>query len=201
MNILIIKPSSLGDIIHTFPAVRILKRHFPSAKITWIVFERFRQLVELCDDADEILVLRRENWLSPSGLRDLYRFFLNLRRCPFDYVFDFQGLLRSGICALLSRSENKVGFAHARECATLFYSRKVNVPESASHAIDRNIYLINSTLDSSYQYITPQFRSSSSVFQQASDLLRDHNLSGAEYLVAVAPAARWPSKMWPGFFL
>ena len=123
MRILIIKLSSLGDVIHTLPALSSLRRRYPRAHVTWLVEE---EAVELLTDhplIDHVLVFRKSSWLRAlkrrgnwmQALHDASDFVNELRSVHYDLVMDFQGLLKSGILVWLCRGTRKVGFYPARE--------------------------------------------------------------------------------------
>lgn len=122
-SLLIIKPSSLGDIVHGLQVVRNAALAWPDCHITWVVRDRFAGLVEAAPFIHEVIHYRRkEGW---RGLRDVMR---SLRARKFDLVWDMQGLLRSGLMTAAARSSTKWGRADARECAGLFYQAKVPLP-------------------------------------------------------------------------
>ena len=139
-RILVIKLSSLGDIVHTLPAVAALRKRFPSAHVTWLVKSQWASILEENPDVDEVLSVDVywRNWA---------RLIRDLRKRQFDLVLDFQGLFRTGLLGLLSGATRRVGFAGAREGASWMYTHRVPLPgehESswrllAIHAVDRNL--------------------------------------------------------------
>lgn len=201
MNILVIKPSSLGDIFHTLPAVRILKDAYPDASIAWIVSSQFRPIVNLFADVDEVIEFRRNDWGKLRNVAELMRFLWGLRQRTFDLVLDFQGLFRSGACAFFAASPTKVGFANARELASIFYTQKVVPPPEIKHAVDKNLYLVAAVLNLPPGYQPPRFKTSPEAARTADDMLRASQVDHSRQpLVAVAPGSRWPSKRWPTHF-
>ncbi len=200
MNILVIKPSSLGDIIHALPAIRNIKHCFPDSKISWIVFERFRRFLDAFADIDHVIPFNRREWGHFSNIDKLCRFLYRLSRERYDYVFDLQGLFRSGAFTFFARSANKVGFRHAREGAPIFYDLKVDHPDTLRHAVDKNIYLVNQALGISESFRQPALRIDADAAATANELREAHAITPEAITIAVAPTARWPSKAWPGFF-
>ncbi len=103
-RIALLKPSALGDIVHSLPVLAALRRRFPAAHLTWIVNSGYRSLLEGHPDLDAILPFDRG--AVRGGLRKALAsyagFFKELRRRRFDLVIDLQGLLRTGIMALAS---------------------------------------------------------------------------------------------------
>ncbi|MHC4368638.1 MAG: glycosyltransferase family 9 protein [Planctomycetota bacterium] len=126
-NILIIKPSSLGDIVLALPALTALRKSFPDAKISWLVRPEFAALLEHHPHLDEIILFDRKflgkAWFHPGAFGALVLLIRRLRSCKFDVVFDFQGLFRTASLAWLSGCRKRFGRAGAREFAHIFSIR------------------------------------------------------------------------------
>lgn len=133
MKVLIIKPSSLGDIIHGLQVAQSIKEQLPNCTIDWVVRERFFDIVDSCNTIDDIFIYYRKD-----GLSAFKKLIKQIRQKQYDFVFDFQGLLRSGIMTLFSRGKKKVGRADAREYSGFCYQQKVSLPkgEKPFHAVD-----------------------------------------------------------------
>ncbi len=135
-SILIVRLSSMGDIIHTIPAFSLLRNEFPKARIDWLVNKRFKEIVEMVDGLDNIL-----SWESQSPTRMIRQ----LRSPRYDIVIDCQGLIKSAILARLAGSDRVLGFSasHVREQpAALFYTQ-VHTPEQYGHVIFKNLSLVH----------------------------------------------------------
>ena len=132
-NLLIIKPSSLGDIVHGLQVAASLKAQRPDLRISWIVRDIFEPLVRNCEVVDRVYVFHRS-----EGLRGFVMLMREVRQTQFDVVFDMQGLLRTGLMTWRTRARLKVGRSDAREGSTFFYQRKVPLPPEGaqSHALD-----------------------------------------------------------------
>jgi lipopolysaccharide heptosyltransferase I len=146
-KILIIKPSALGDIVHTLPVLNLLKRRWPEAEISWLVGSSFAGLLEGHPQLQEVIRFDRHRfakaWRNPRALIEMLSFGAGLRRRHFDVVIDLQGLFRSGLTAQLARSPIRVGFSNARELAWMFYTHRI--PATADqHALDRNLMVAES---------------------------------------------------------
>ena len=128
-DILIIKPSSLGDIVHGLQVAESLRSQTPQCRITWVVGDQFAPLVQACRTVDDYLVYERH-----GGLRKFLRLLTQIRKRNYDVVIDFQGLARSGAMTLVARSERKLGRSDAREGAVLAYREKAPLPASGSDA-------------------------------------------------------------------
>jgi len=133
IQLLIIKPSSLGDIVHGLQVATSLKEQVPDLKISWIVRDIFAPLVRSCEAIDTTYVFKRD-----SGMKGFFELMREVRKVRFDYVFDFQGLLRSGLMTWRADGAKKVGRSDAREGAFLFYQQRVPLPAAGlkSHAVD-----------------------------------------------------------------
>jgi ADP-heptose:LPS heptosyltransferase len=132
-ELLIIKPSSLGDIVHGLQVATSLKAQRKDLRISWIVREMFAPLVRICEAVDQVHVFERR-----GGAKGFLRLMREVRKTKYDYVFDMQGLLRTGLMTSRSGARRKVGRTDAREGAGLFYNQKVPLPPEGrrSHALD-----------------------------------------------------------------
>ena len=196
-RILVIKLSSLGDIVHALPAVAALRQRFPHARLTWMVKEIWAPILKGNPDIDDILSVNVswQNWPH---------IFRTLRRGQFDLVVDFQGLFRSGIFGVMTGAQTRVGFARAREGATWFYTHQVPLPETTPspwrllevHAVDRNVAITTflGGRSSPPVFHLPQ----SSTDRLATEtMLQDAHVQDHEHLIALAPWTRSAMKSWP----
>ena len=128
-NILLIKPSSLGDIVMALPALSALRRSFPEARISWLIRPAFAPLIEGHPHLDEILLFERKRlgkaWRHPGAFGSLVALIRDLRRHRFDAVLDLQGLFRSAALARLSGCRQRFGPVWRREFAHHFYTTTV----------------------------------------------------------------------------
>ena len=126
-NILIIKPSSLGDVVHTLPLLKDLRMGFPDAHIAWLIKRQYAGILEGNPYLNEIIPWE---W-------DGFGLIKKIKESRFDLVIDVQGLFRSGFVTFLSGANERVGFKNARELSPLFYTKRVSVPAMDIHAVDR----------------------------------------------------------------
>lgn len=110
MNILIVKASSLGDIIHAFTTLAFLRQRFPEAKIDWVVEKPFAALVAAHPFVNAIHVMSTKAWRKGRELPSLLSFRKALQSTCYDVVFDLQGNTKSALATFLARSKDKVGF-------------------------------------------------------------------------------------------
>lgn len=123
-DVLIIKPSSLGDILNGLQVAETIKTGRPDVRISWVVADAFESVIRDAVTVDRHFVFPRRGGVS--GYATLVR---ALRRERFDIVLDMQGLARSGLLTAITRSPRKVGRTDAREGAGLFYHERVPLPE------------------------------------------------------------------------
>jgi heptosyltransferase I len=137
---LIVKPSSLGDIVHTLPAVAALKAAHPTLHVRWIAKPEWLPLVSGAACVDEVIPFPQKKL---KGIRALMRWraeFRALRPAEPELVLDFQGLLRSAFISRARGSRPVWGLSDAREGASWFYDKTVPV-DAAAHAVDRYLTL------------------------------------------------------------
>jgi len=132
-ELLIIKPSSLGDIVHGLQVATSLKAQVEGLRISWIVGDIFAPIVRACEAVDHVYVFERK-----GGAKGFLKLMAEVRKKKFDYAFDFQGLLRTGLMISRAHAKVKVGRTDAREWSGIFYSRKVPLPPDGrrSHAVE-----------------------------------------------------------------
>lgn len=139
-NILIIKPSALGDLVFVLPALSALRSNFPDAKIDWLVRPEYAPLIEGHRCLDEVVVFDRKFlgkwWYYYKSTGKLFGLFKKLRREKYDAVFDFQGLFRTAFFGWVTGAKKRYGFAGAREGASIFYTEKVKQSDANVHLVD-----------------------------------------------------------------
>ncbi len=137
-RVCLIKPSSLGDVVHALPVLTSLRDRWPQARFSWVINRGLRGLVDGHPHVDEVIAFDRGRMTpGPRGLVRLAGFLRDLRRRRFDLAIDLQGLLRSGLMTWSTGARDRVGPAEAREGATRFYSHRVPTGGSGVHAVDR----------------------------------------------------------------
>lgn len=197
-RVLILKPSSLGDVVGAMPLLRGLRRSFPQAHIAWMVAPPFADLLRQEKDLDEVVLFQRKHFgrigRSLSATTDFLRFCRDLRRGRFDWVIDCQGLLRTGFFALATGAAVRAGFADCREKLTQWcYTHAVDVGDG--HAVDRNIRLARALgVDARPEDF--RLTVSDSARTQAEALLAGRGLRPKGFILA-HPGTTWPNKYYP----
>ena len=197
MRILVVRLGSLGDIIHTLPAVAALRRALPEARIDWLVDASHQEMVARVPAIDARIVLEERTiaaWLNAAA---------TLRRRGYDAAVDFQGLFKSAILARASGAKRVLGFSiwHLRERgARAFYTETGERPEpsnartSERHVIRKNLELakrLAPSIDPDGPLEFPLHVTPSADVENLK-----HALDGEPYAV-LNPGAAWPNKRWP----
>ncbi len=202
VEILIVKLSAIGDVVHTLPFLHVLRKNFPLAKIDWLVEEGAAGLIEGHPAIRRVIISRRKSWRRRlfkdrrvvEVWREILRFLKDLRRYRYDCVIDLQGLLKSGLLVGLSKGERKLGMKGAREGAWLFLKEPSVSVNYHQHAIDRYLDVatyLGCTRDR-WDYRIPVFEIHKRAVEQ---MLRGDGLRGGN-LVAINPMAKWKTKLW-----
>jgi len=197
-NILITKPSSLGDIVLALPALRALRMSFPEAKISWLIRPEFAGLIENHPYLDEIITFDRKvlgkAWFNPGAFGALMSLIRKLRRSKFDVIFDFQGLFRTASLAWLSGCKKCFGMANAREFATIFYTQKIPQNIEDIHMVDFYLKIIQAAGASDFgvDFVFPH---NPDAEDSVGRLLASHGVK-KNYAVLISGSAH-QDKCWP----
>ncbi|MES2309150.1 MAG: glycosyltransferase family 9 protein [Verrucomicrobiota bacterium] len=185
MKILLIKPSSLGDVVQSLPVLCNLRRHFPKAQIDWLVFKPYGDLLEDHLDIDHILSIRKPRLSLQLWKEDLLPLKAWFQKTSYDVTIDLQGLLRSGILTMLSGAKRKIGLASAREGAQLFYNETVQ--DTATQAALRYLQVLDH-LKIPYDPL---------LFHLEVGVPLPPLLEGVKDYFVFHPYTRWKTKLWP----
>ncbi len=208
-QILIVKPSSLGDIVHTLPMAHALKRCFPGCRLGWIVQDVFAGLLERDSAVDAVYPVHISSTSDPHAGRFVYLQALqetlsSLRRLrrsfkehPYDLVLDLHASFRSGLLGRTNPGGERIGFKDARELNCFFQNRLIPVPDSAEHALDKNLLFCEqlhcrATDEDFYMCCSPEDKTVVQAF------LRRQGIDESQSIIYANPAARWQTKFWPG---
>jgi lipopolysaccharide heptosyltransferase I len=196
-RVLIVRPSALGDVARTVPALVTLRRAMPHAHIDWLVADAFADVVRHHPALTGVVPFPRRRfataWCNPLRTAEALRWAIGLAKHHYDLAIDLQGLFRSGLFSWLTHAPTRVGFANARELAWLGYNRRHPI-DPTLHTVDRMLALLEAQgytpVRDMRLYVSPEdarFRD---------ELLDRHGGRDAPY-ACLAPTARWPSKRWP----
>jgi len=197
---LILKPSSMGDIVQALPVLTALRESRPDARVWWMVAKPFTDLLAGHPRLEGVIPFDRKRyariWWNPAAMRDFLRFVRDLRRHGFTAVLDLQGLLRSGLLARFTGARARVGFAAARELAPLFYTERVEVPGPDMHSVDRYL-LVARAAGLAPPRATDHLPVPAPARERARAILAEAGLGPGEPFVVVGADARWTTKQWP----
>jgi len=191
-KILIVKPSSLGDVVHSLPFLNAIRERFPGSEIHWVIAKGLEDLLTGHPMIDKIWIINKDIWKKLSYIRDsvheLRIFMKGIKEEKYDMVVDLQGLLRSGIITLSTGSPLRVGFQEAREGSRFFYTHKIKGGRDV-HAVDRYLKIaafLGCDIDDICFPMPLSFEPS---VQTGISLPVDY--------AVIAPGARWGTKRWP----
>ena len=143
-NILIVKLSSLGDVIHASPCAHALRELFPAARITWIAEKNFAGLLVGSPALNEVIQVDLDYLRKASladGLSYLKKLKRQLRANRYDLVLDLQGLFKSALVAWMTGCKERFGYAHQREGSWLI-SKGVSGAHAGDHVIQRYLDVV-----------------------------------------------------------
>jgi len=201
MNILIVKLSAIGDVVHSLPVLYALRERFPSAHIAWLVEEAASSLLEGHPLLDRLIVSKRKSWLKALGhagnkkraVIEIKSFIHELRDTKYDIVLDLHALLKSGLLIFLARGTRKVGYDRGDEGSSIFLNEKIPPYDIEKHAILRYMNLatyLGAQPDGYYFPIPISDADRRSVRQ----ILENERIEGP--FMAINPIAKWDSKLW-----
>ncbi len=205
MNILIIKLSAIGDVIHTLPVLNALRTFYPEANITWLVEEAAADLVTGHEALDRVMVSRRKQWikqlktpLRSTAVSEIFQFIRDLRDTRYDLILDLQALLKSGMLVALAKGGRKVGFgpgmAH-QEHSYLFLNERIPAVSMEIHALDRGLMLLEK-IGIGHDAVEYRLPVSDHHRERADILLKACTGKHTGPLVAINPVAQWETKLW-----
>jgi lipopolysaccharide heptosyltransferase II len=212
LKILILKPSSLGDVVQALPVLRLLKRHLPVSEIFWWIDSQFAPLLENDPDLTGVVRFERQRWAAPRHWPEMLRSIRWLRAQNFDWVIDLQCLARSGAFAWLANGKFLIGLDEPREGARGFYDVAVRRPSFHTHAVDWYLAVLprlGVPLHWNFHWLPERPAVAAEVKRKWPDEVSDEKTKGREPIrtpnsglrtpnrIALQPGARWLTKRWP----
>ncbi len=197
-RVLIVRMGSMGDIVHTLPAVATLRRRYPEAEIDWVVEKHWAPLLARNPHVAQLHLVETKAWrrnLGESGTwKSLIHALSGLRRRKFDCALDFQGLIKSAVLARLCGAEQVIGFERRelREAvAGVLYTGCAPTPAVAVHVVERNL-----ALAAAAGAVEPVIEFPLCAAPEEIARMRDA-VREAPGFVLISPSAGWPAKRWP----
>lgn len=186
-KILIIRPSSLGNVMHALMLTQTIRDNFPEAEIDFLVRDRFAAIVEQCEAVDNLILFERKR--SPIAFWKLLK---KIRQKEYDAVLDVQAQFRTGLMIAAARSKLKIGRADAREGSGMFCNHIIDLPETPEpHQVDLFLQFLPAlgkpaSLGSPVSFKTPPIESIEPRFAEKAPIL-------------LLPHSRGKEKEWPYF--
>ena len=178
MKILVVKLSSLGDLVQALPTVHVLKQQL-QAEVHWAAQTEYVPFVRTFSDVDRAIAFPRKN-----VTRRAHGFLRDLRRDRYELVVDLQGLLKSALVTRLARANRRIGPSFHREGSRLFYDEVAGLRNVARHAVDQIMDTARHLALDTSEYVFPI---------DAPRVKPD----GPSPHLALCPLSRWRSKNWP----
>ena len=198
-RILIIRPTALGDVARTVPALVSLRNAFPAAQIDWLVHDAFIDAIRHHPALSNAIPFPRKQfgtaWRSPAAMRELLKWIGSLRKTRYTRVIDLQGLLRSGVISRLTGARKRIGYANARELGWLGYNEKHHV-DASLHAVDRMLGLVAAHgVPIAHDMTLYVGKEDADWLERYREERQITDQQGGYFVIA--PTARWLCKCWP----
>lgn len=206
MNILIVKLSAIGDVIHTLPALNAIRKAYPSAHITWLIEEDASCIIMGHPSIDRVIVSKRKRWFKDirdgrgkTAIKETIKFISELNDTHYDMVLDFQALLKSSLLIAISRGKRKIGFDRGmehQEQSFLFLNERIAPVDMNIHAIIRNLMMLDSVgiHSRNIEYLLPIGAEDQ---KTVDNILIKEGIALSKPLVCINPVAKWKTKLWP----
>jgi heptosyltransferase-1 len=201
MHILIVKMSSLGDILQAFPVLSYIQQNYPNASVDWVVEEPFKELVQAHPFIREVFCVDTKKWRKQVFCKESWKEFLAFRRKirqkKYNFVFDLQGNIKSGLMTACAKSYLKIGFGSktVAEIPNVLFTKQRWNPPPHQNIREDYLYLLKST-----------FSFPSDIPQKAFQLLLTQNEKStfeailrsidhvSEVKIMICPGAHWINK-------
>jgi lipopolysaccharide heptosyltransferase I len=222
-RIFLIKPSALGDVVHTIPLLVKLRARYPRARIDWLITPENADIVRSHPALSNVVLFARRDfskrgrrWHAVVAFLDLLK---QIRRAKYDLVVDMHGQVRSAFFTLISGARVRIGFdrpikrsvtvsaehdlknvpSHgwrgAREGSWIAYTHRIPIPTLDVHAIDRYLWVAPLLgLDDDPPDLTIYL--SSETIRNVERLLEEHGVPASKPLVVLVPGTIWETKHW-----
>ena len=198
---LIIKLSSIGDVVHALPFLRTLREHHTNAHIAWMIEERFQELIECNSDLDEVIPVRIKHWrknLNANSWREISQVRQLLKDRKFDWTFDLQGLIKTGVIARMTGAPNRAGFHrdNCREKINAWFNNRHNKYVSVGgHIVDLCLSQLSVLGNFTSRVEFPLLIPAEDERVSETFVLENPELVGKP-IAGINPGAGFPTKMW-----
>lgn len=194
-NILVVKLSAIGDVIHALPVSYAVKETFPDAHLTWVVEPPAYDLLKMNPCVDEIIIFRKKEFKTLKGfIRNFFPFRSELQREKFDAVLDLQGLFKSAAIAFFAKSNVKLGICNMREL-----SDKISTPvvgeNSRGHIVERYLDTARA-IGCKVERVVFPLEIPAEEIKKAAAVMEQAGLRAGNSYAAFVIGANWPNKRW-----
>lgn len=195
MNILIVKLSAIGDVIHALPVSYVLRQKYPNAHITWVVEPTAYELVKHNPCVDEVIVFHKKAFKTIKGFKENFMpLYKKLHERKYDISIDLQGLFKSAAVVLTAGAKKKIGYVDMREGSNLV-SKAISGEHIKGHIVDRYLDTVKD-LGCSMEKIIFPLENTAEEIAFVDKLLMKNKLEEKSY-VTMAIGTNWPNKCWP----
>jgi lipopolysaccharide heptosyltransferase II len=191
-RIVVFNVNWLGDVLFSTPALRALRKAHPDAFIACLVHPRTRQILEGNPNIDELIIFDEKQ--DHKHLFNKFKFISEIRNKKFDTVFLFHRSFTRLMLMVLAKIPNRIGYK-AKKRSSLFLTKRIPVPKQAMHRVE---YFLNILKNCAIEPDSKayEFFVDSASRQKAKDLLRQNNISLADFTVIINPGGNWLLKRW-----
>ena len=194
-NILVVKLSAIGDVIHALPVSYAIKETFPAAHLTWVVEPPAFDLLKMNPCVDEIIIFRKKEFKSLQGfVRNFFPFRREIQREKFDAVLDLQGLFKSAAIAFFAKSNIKLGICNMREL-----SDKISTPvvgeNSGGHIVERYLDTARA-IGCKVERVVFPLEIPAAEIKKAAAIMEQAGLRAGNSYAAFVIGANWANKRW-----
>ncbi|MDQ0203459.1 lipopolysaccharide heptosyltransferase II [Pectinatus haikarae] len=198
-NILIIKLSAIGDVIHALPVAAAVKKTWPDCHLTWVVSPVAADIVNDCPAIDEIIIFDRKKLNSPIDfLKYMKPFSARLNKRRYDISIDLQGLLKSALIAWLAHAAEKVGYTDMREGSGII-STPLSGKNHNGHIVERYLDVVRRLGGNADNPVFPLGITEDNI-AKARSLLFENKVNLSDPYVVLVVGANWPNKRWPASY-
>ena len=195
-NVLIVKLSAMGDVIHALPVSYAIKETFPEAKVTWVVEPPSLDLLKMNPCVDKIILFNKKNFRSLKGfMKEFFPFKHELQEESYDAVLDLQGLFKSAAIAFFAKSNIKLGICDMRELSDKI-SKPIIGENAQGHIVERYLDTARAVGCVVGEVVFPlQIPVEES--EKARAIMEHAGVREGNPYVAFVVGANWPNKRWP----
>lgn len=195
MNILIVKLSAIGDVIHALPVSYALRQKFPDAHITWVVEPTAYEIVKHNPCIDEVILFQKKSFKTLKGFRKNFKpLYKLLHQRKYDISIDLQGLFKSLAVVLTANARRKIGYVDMREGSNLV-SKAVRGSHYNGHIVDRYLDTVK-ILGCDTDNINFPLENTVDEISYINNLLKNNGINETDKFITFAVGTNWSNKCW-----